>query len=167
MIDLLYRIATLLSFLLIGIGSLIQNNVKELAITTLIQSIITILSLIVSCIIAIIIIYFYRQKKDDIIFKFNKKNKTLECINNSNHTICISHNIYSPTSLSEQWRKGFRQKLDEEPKLNIIIPSGTKDIIFTSEESKAESSFTISYHFILPLSNDYCKGREKIKIIKI
>lgn len=164
MSDLFYKIATLLSFLLIGIGSLLEAyKDNQGMISSLVGIAIVILVLMSIC----IIIYIYIQTQNDIIFKFNKKNKTLECINNSNHTMCISHTVYAPTSLSEQWRKGFRQKLDEEPKLNIIIPSGTKDIIFTSEESKAESSFTISYHFILPLPNDYCKSRTKIKIIKI
>ncbi len=160
----LLKIGSLLSFILIGLCSLLDNAraINE----TNICKIFIICIIAVLCIIsATMIILSILQK--DIDFKFNKKNKTLECINNSNHTMCISHTVYAPTSLSEQWRKGFRQKLDEEPKLNIIIPSGTKDIIFTSEESKAESSFTISYHFILPLPNDYCKSRTKIKIIKI
>ena len=140
MIDLLYRIATLLSFLLIGIGSLIQNNVKELAITTLIQSIITILSLIVSCIIAIIIIYFYRQKKDDIIFKFNKKNKTLKIINNSAHNICVYDVL----------NKKNTPKRD-----NLMVPSKTDFTIYNIEFSiKTAKYSTIEYRYIININND-------------
>ena len=159
----LLKIGSLLSFILIGLCSLLDNAraINE----TNICKIFIICIIAVLCIISATMIILSTLQKD-IDFKFNKKNKTLECINNSNHTICISY-IYTGTALAEKWRQGFRHKISEEQKFNIIIPSGTKDIIFTAKENNTGSSCTVSYHFILPLPNDYCKGSTKIKIIKI
>ncbi len=157
----LLKIGSLLSFILIGLCSLLDNAraINE----TNICKIFIICIIAVLCIISATMIILSTLQKD-IDFKFNKKNKTLECINNSNHTMCISY-ICTDSDPAEQWIKGFRQKLDEESKFNIIIPSGTKDIIFISEES--DKLCAVFYHFILPLPNDYCKGSTKIKIIKI
>ncbi len=155
----LLTIGSLCSFALIGLCSLLDNAEKIIDKEFFKFFIVCVIVFI--CIIGIIILINYIFL-EDINFKFNKQNKTLECINNSNHTICISY-ISTVTGLAAKWQKGFK----ETEKFNIIIPSGTKYTIFTSKESNKESFCTISYHFILPLPNDYCKGRTKIKIIKI
>ncbi len=171
MSDLFYKIATLLSFLLIGTGSLLEAYKNNQEITSgLVQIALLILALISICIMIIIITYIYKQKKDDIIFKFNKEKKILNIANNSRYAICIPDVFLLP---NEDFKKqNFVQSLSatrqgKKSIINAIIPSNTKDIMDFNVKSFDNKSLIIVYHIILPLSNDYCKGIEKIKIIKI
>ena len=162
--DLLYKIATLLSFLLIGISSLMQNNTEKLAMrATLSNSIIIILLCIVFCIFIIIIISFYKRCQNKIIFQFqfSKNKKILNVINNHNYDVCIYIKALTESFVA----KSTINKNDIKTNKNsFIIPSKMNDNIDININEN-DRTLLIFYHFVLPLPNDYCKGNIKLEVL--